>query len=55
MKWYLTDKRSLAKQEAQAILSKAPFSKFTILDKEGNKIGCPLEDHVYLFYVKFFS
>jgi hypothetical protein len=47
--WYLTDKWSLEKQEAQALFSKAPFSNFTILDNKGNKIGCPLEDGKYLF------
>jgi hypothetical protein len=47
--WYLTYKWSLENQEAQALFSKAPFSKFTILDDKGNKIGCPLEDNKDLF------
>jgi hypothetical protein len=52
--WYLTDKWGLEKKEAQALFSKAPFSKFTVLDNKGNKIGCPLEDKKYLFSVKLF-
>jgi hypothetical protein len=47
--WYLTDKWRLEKKEAQALFSKALFSKFTILDDKGNKNGCPLEGNKYLF------
>jgi hypothetical protein len=47
--WYLADKWCLEKKEALALNFKAQFSKFTILNDKGNKIGCPLEDYKYSF------
>jgi hypothetical protein len=47
--WYLTNKWSSERLLEEAIRFKAPFSKFTIIDDDGNNLGCPEEDKEYLW------